>query len=337
MKHRILPIFLAASISAAVLLSADITPQQKYIDTYGGIAVSEMHRSGVPASITLAQGLLESGCGLSKLAVEGNNHFGIKCHSDWKGRTMKADDDRKGECFRVYDDAGESFRDHSDFLRYRSRYQSLFELNPTDYKAWAYGLKKAGYATDSAYPEKLIRIIEENGLDRFDVMVVADSVIIAETGEKVPVPSLPPTPRQLEEFSFSFESNVYMLNGVRFVYAQSGESYASIAEREDMFPEELMRYNDRTSAEPLLQGEVVYLSPKKREAVKGMDKYIVDEEGVTLWDIAQKYAVKLSSIMRMNAYGPDVVLREGDTVLLRRPGKEKAPKEPRQRNVSPKE
>ena len=146
--NRILSLLLAASL----LLSAaapDTTPQQQYIARYSAMAVSEMYRTGVPASITLAQGLLESRYGLSALATEGNNHFGIKCH-DWKGKTMRQDDDKRNECFRVYDNAEESFRDHSDFLRYRDRYKSLFENDVTDYKAWAYGLRKAGYATDPA-------------------------------------------------------------------------------------------------------------------------------------------------------------------------------------------
>ena len=156
-------------------LSAD-SAYEKYVQKWASTAVREMYRSGVPASITLAQGMLESRCGLSALASEGNNHFGIKCHSDWKGKSMKVDDDRKGECFRVYDSADESFRDHSDFLRYRDRYKFLFDYDVTDYKAWAYGLKKAGYATDPAYPTKLIKLIEDYGLSRFDTAASAESV-----------------------------------------------------------------------------------------------------------------------------------------------------------------
>ena len=169
------PLFLAASILVAtVLLRGDITPQQRYVNRYASLAVTEMYRSGVPASITLSQGLLESRYGLSALAAEGNNHFGIKCHNDWKGKTMAVDDDAKGECFRVYDADIESFRDHSDFLRYRDRYKFLFDFPVTDYKAWANGLKKAGYATDPAYPAKLIKLIEDYDLSRFDKAKPAD-------------------------------------------------------------------------------------------------------------------------------------------------------------------
>ena len=169
------PFFLAASILVAtVLLRGDITPQQRYVNRYASLAVTEMYRSGVPASITLSQGLLESRYGLSALAAEGHNHFGIKCHNDWKGKTMAVDDDAKGECFRVYDADIESFRDHSDFLRYRDRYKFRFDFPVTDYKAWANGLKKAGYATDPAYPAKLIKLIEDYDLSRFDKAKPAD-------------------------------------------------------------------------------------------------------------------------------------------------------------------
>ncbi len=169
MVRRLKPFILAAALlAAAVLLRADITPQQRYVDRFAALAVTEMYRSGVPASITLSQGLLESRYGLSALAAEGHNHFGIKCHNDWKGKTMKVDDDLKGECFRVYDADIDSFHDHSDFLRYRDRYKFLFDFPVTDYKAWANGLKKAGYATDPAYPAKLIKLIEDYDLSRFD-------------------------------------------------------------------------------------------------------------------------------------------------------------------------
>ena len=171
-------------LASLLCLAADRSPQEKYIEKYSGIAVSEMERSGVPASITLAQGLVESRAGLSPLAAKGNNHFGIKCHNDWKGRKMYQDDDAKGECFRVYPTAEQSFRDHSDFLRYRDRYKSLFDLKPTDYKAWAHGLKKAGYATDPQYASKLIRIIEENSLSQYDSKTPSQmGVAVVETTE----------------------------------------------------------------------------------------------------------------------------------------------------------
>ncbi len=143
---------------------------QNYISIYNSIAVSEMEEYGIPASITLAQGILESSMGLGRLAKEGNNHFGIKCHKNWKGKRIYHDDDRKGECFRVYKNPNQSFRDHSLFLTERSRYAFLFDFKSNDFKAWAKGLKKAGYATDSKYPQKLISLIERFDLDQYDNM-----------------------------------------------------------------------------------------------------------------------------------------------------------------------
>ena len=154
--------------------------QEQYIQTYSQIAVEEMLRSGVPASITLAQGLLESGSGQSRLATEGNNHFGIKCHKGWTGRSMKHDDDARNECFRVYDSPEQSFRDHSDFLRYRDRYKFLFDLERTDYQGWAYGLKQAGYATDPKYAGKLIKYIEDYNLARFDLVSVEEEAALPD-------------------------------------------------------------------------------------------------------------------------------------------------------------
>ena len=166
MKQVVLTLFCAL---LALSLSAQ-SVQQQYIEKYAPVAVAEMQRSGVPASITLAQGLLESGSGRSTLATKGNNHFGIKCHSKWTGDTIHADDDRKNECFRKYKSADESFRDHSDFLRYSDRYKFLFELERTDYKGWAYGLKQAGYATDPTYASKLIKYVEDYNLSRYDTL-----------------------------------------------------------------------------------------------------------------------------------------------------------------------
>ena len=174
-----------------LLISAADTPQKAYIEKFAAYAVNEMYRSGIPASITLAQGMLESRNGLSDLAAKGNNHFGIKCHTDWKGATMRVDDETRGECFRVYDSAYQSFQDHSDFLRYRSRYHFLFDYDITDYKSWAYGLSKAGYATDPQYPAKLIKLIEENDLARFDGMKPSDFEKVEVLEEEEIVQSTP--------------------------------------------------------------------------------------------------------------------------------------------------
>lgn len=304
------------------------TPQAAYISKYSSVAVSEMHRSGVPASITLAQGLLESNSGRSELAVKGNNHFGIKCH-DWKGRRIYFDDDRKHECFRKYSHAEESFRDHSDFLRYRDRYKFLFDLKTTDYKGWAYGLKKAGYATDPAYPQKLIKLIEEYDLTRFDTGRKAGPKGGKDERDKgrKPQKKLPESPTVLEqavpvktgkyeEFAFSLSRQLYSMNKVPFVYSAEGETFASIAKSYGLFPGEILRYNDAKAGDTLLPGTVVYLQPKKNRAPKHVDKHIADENE-TLRDISQRYAVKLKRLMKLNGLGAGAVLKNGDTVVLR--------------------
>jgi len=341
-----------------MFVCASQSPQQKYIEKYSAIAVRQMYRSGVPASITLAQGIIESRSGQSPLAVEGNNHFGIKCY-DWKGRTMKVDDDLKGECFRVYDNAEQSFDDHSDFLRYRQRYHFLFDLEITDYKAWANGLKKAGYATDPAYASKLIKVIEDYDLSRYDRMKTSDFAVMegqilpssdnkpktvkvkkvrrsggkAATAAAVSVPIadevIPESPSNLEEavkyeeksgetVHFSLSRQVYEKNGVPFVLSEEGDSYASLAEANRLFLPEILRYNDLSITRPLEPGTVVYLQAKKNQSRKGLDKYIVEMEGEKLHDICQEYAVKEKSIMKLNGFDAGHVLRPGDTVYLRK-------------------
>ena len=387
--------FLAIAFAAVVLfVSAADTPQQRYIDRWAATAVREMYRSGVPASITLAQGILESRSGLSALAVEGNNHFGIKCHKDWKGKTMRVDDDRRRECFRVYDTAEESFRDHSDFLRYWDRYKFLFDFNTKDYESWAYGLKKAGYATDPSYPEKLIKIIEENGLSKYDSMTQAQAARASSSSSKatpappkssdnassksssktsskasvkasakeakaaarvskaeereaaraarraarrerlaaaevIPdeIPEAPNsieeavlvTPAAAEEFHFSLTRPVYTRNGVPFVYSVEGETYSSIASSYNLFPKEILKINDLSSDTRLLPGTVVYIQQKKNQAEKGLDKYIVESDGENLRDICQRFAVRMSAVNKLNGFSAGHVLREGDTIILRKP------------------
>ena len=352
------------------------TPQERYIQKWAPTAVREMYRSGVPASITLAQGILESRYGLSSLATEGNNHFGIKCHKDWKGKSMRYDDDAKGECFRVYDSADESFQDHSDFLRYRDRYKFLFDYPTTDYKAWAYGLKKAGYATDPGYPAKLIKYIEDYKLYEYDTMTTSevaerlegtvDNKVEVSTGDSKEVSGrktvaikkdkakkdkakkarkarkarkkhakeeaepdvIPASPLSLEEpkridksglevFSFSLTREAYSRNGVPFITSVEGETYSSIAQSYHLYLNELLRFNDLLHSETLLPGTVVYLQAKKNQAEKGLDKYIVGEDEESLRDICQRFAVKMSSVMKMNGFSAGYEPREGDTIILR--------------------
>lgn len=298
------------------------SPQDIYIERYSELAIEEMYRSGVPASITLAQGLLESGYGLSELAVKANNHFGIKCHNTWTGKKAYHDDDAKGECFRKYDTPEESFRDHSDFLRYRDRYKFLFDLEPTDYKGWAHGLKKAGYATDPQYPNKLIRLITEYDLHRFDVLAEM------EVATEVPVKVIPESPAQIEQarpytgsrrevFRFTLSRQLYSKNGVPFVYAVEGETYESIAKSYNLFLREILKFNELKESQPIKPGTVVYIQAKKKMAAEGLDKHVVDGE-TDLRSISQRYAVKLDNLCRMNGISKDYLPKDGDVLVLRK-------------------
>ncbi len=295
---------------------ADKSPQEKYIEKYSALAVEEMYRSGIPASITLAQGLLESGNGRSELAVKSNNHFGIKCHNNWDGKKVYHDDDEKGECFRKYPKPEDSYRDHSDFLRYRARYRFLFDYPVTDYKAWAFGLKKAGYATDPEYPTKLIRLIEEYELHQFDCRKpLASSQLPVSPTVIDQVKPLSDTQR--EEFHFILSREMYSQNGVPFVYSVEGETYESIAASNRLFLGEILRFNDASKTDKLAPGTVVYLQSKKKQAAKGLDKHVM-EEGESLRDISQKYAVRLSRIYKINGFDKTYVPKEGDIIKLRK-------------------
>ena len=340
-------ILLLLGVLLCTLAAANNTPQKKYIERYADLAVEEMYRSGVPASITLAQGLLESGNGLSELAVKSNNHFGIKCHNTWNGAKVYHDDDAKGECFRKYDDPEDSFRDHSDFLRYRDRYKFLFDYKVTDYKAWAYGLKSAGYATDPKYPAKLIKLIEEYSLyeyDRAKPKSKAKSKSQSKSKSKALYPSdkkvkeavvetpvieveMPLSPTVIEQakpvteveravFRFPLSREMYSQNGVAFIYSTHDDTYKSIARAHNLFLKELLMFNDLAEEEPLAPGTVVYLQRKKKVAPAGLDRHVV-EGSQSLRDIAQRFAIRLDRLCKLNGITPDYQLREGDILFLR--------------------
>lgn len=306
-------------MTALLSLGAAKDPCVGYIEKYSDLAIKEMKRTGVPASITLAQGILESNAGRSALAVKGNNHFGIKCHNDWKGKTMRYDDNAPKECFRVYPHAEASFRDHSDFLRSKDRYKSLFELKQTDYKGWAHGLKKAGYATDPSYASKLIRIIEDYELYRFDKGVK----VSVKPPLEIEAPKLVRTEEVMdmnyrESMSFSTARKVYTQNGVPFVYAERGESYASIAASNGLFLKEILRFNDCDRDEGLVPGSMVYLAKKKAQGPAGVSKYVVEHDGETLKDIAQRFGIRYAALQKLNIILYGKTLEEGDTIILRK-------------------
>lgn len=322
-KTIVFLIFLFSVLSLSAQTAVQRALSDAYQAKYASYAVEEMLRSGVPASITLAQGMLESGYGRDELAVNANNHFGIQCHGDaWKGKSYKCMDSGELREFRKYKSVLESYADHSDFLVRNKRYSELFTLEITDYKGWAKGLKKAGYAEDPEYAEKLIRIIEMYGLDKYDTMTEvpkprkdsdhAEKVVTVVTVEK----EEPLTGHQARTYRYAMSREMYSQNGVPFIYASAGETYSDIARQYDLFLREILSFNDAAHDCVLPTGAVVYLQAKKRKAAKGYDTYVV-EEGMGMLEISQKFAVKLKRLYKMNNLTEDYIPKVGDTINLR--------------------
>ncbi len=298
-----------------------------YIRQYAPLAVKEMQRSGVPASITLAQGILESDYGRSKLARRGNNHFGIKCKTDWQGRKIYIDDDRPGECFRRYPSVEASYRDHSDFLKNNPRYRFLFLLDPTDYKGWAYGLKKAGYATNPRYPRLLIDMIERYQLDRYDAVGLRRMSWKAleektrenrrekGSGESPIQAKTPPPEGWAVRSGHALPPGVFLHNGIPAVRTRKGDTKWSIAMRYQLKPSQLLRYNDLpASVDSFVPGVVLYLKPKKRKATK---EFHTVNSGETLHWISQMYGVKLSALRKYNHIPEGMEPLPGEKLCLR--------------------
>lgn len=279
----------------------------QYIEQYWQIAVEEMHRSRIPASITLAQGIIESGNGNSRLAMVGNNHFGIKCRKEWKGDTIRHDDDAPQECFRKYNSALESYKDHSDFLKKGARYAFLFDLDMHDYKGWAHGLKKAGYATNPRYAEILIGVIERNNLHRFDHMKPGEKQIEQIAEEK-------------KDIILQEQQKGLVINGVQAMVVAPGESYASIALANDMRVWQIYKYNDLTKDAQIKTGDTLYLKPKN---YKGAVAEHVVAGNETMHTISQRYAIKLSRLLSLNRMQEGQEPERGETILLR--SKRKSP------------
>lgn len=333
-------------LSAILLLSAAFGQSgnlrvETYINTYKELAISEMLRTGVPASITLAQGILETAGGQSDLASMANNHFGIKCKSDWTGETMSHDDDAKNECFRKYPSVEDSYKDHSDFLRTRPIYAFLFKLDPTDYEGWAKGLKKAGYATSSTYAQQLIRLIVENNLQSYTLLAMQRKEMgdnLAATGsisqqqadeneETAEVKSAPVfiTKTASKEKSKTAQyplNSVFNINDVKVIYAEAGTSLLALANNYNVGLKKLLEFNDLEQTDILTSNQLIFLQKKAKKGTK--DVHIV-EENESIRDIAQKEGIQLSSIMEYNGLQKGMQPAAGEKIYLKYP----APSSPR--------
>jgi hypothetical protein len=299
----------AILFASLLLFSAGIFAQkmtrEEYIQEYKDLAMIEMLRSGIPASIKLAQGLLESDNGNSRLAVRGNNHFGIKCHNDWNGRKIYHDDDKRNECFRKYKSVYESFIDHSDFLRNKQRYAFLFELEITDYKGWAKGLKKAGYATSRKYADLLIMIIEENELNQYDLLALEDY----NPDEDIDLAGKGTTE--------SGQRKILINNRIDYIIVKPGDNITDLNRELSLMPSELLRYNELTADSVLHPGQILYLQPKRNRAEAGKDYHIV-KPGETLYEISQVYGVKLEKLQQKNYLQPGDEIEPGTKINLRK-------------------
>lgn len=282
-----------------------LNDSEKYVQQYSVIAVEQMTRHGIPASITLAQGLLESGAGKSELATEANNHFGIKADSRWNGRTYSHLDNGNWHKFRVYNSAEKSYEDHSLFLVGNSRYSALFKLDRTDYKGWARGLKKAYYAEDREYDKKLISIIERYGLHKYDNYTVAD----ARKEQRK---------ENTKENSIANESKEILLaNGLPYVIADDGDTYASLSRQTGISKRKIRKYNELYKEYIFKEGDIVYLKSKNKKAVRGHD-FHTTKSGESLYRISQIYGIKLKALYKMNPqYVSYTTLKVGDVVRLR--------------------
>jgi LysM repeat protein len=329
MNHRlflILLVLLSGLFSCKTykpLISTSAPDQsvQDYVNMYKSLAITEMKRTGIPASITLAQGIIESDCGHSSLAREANNHFGIKCHDNWTGPTVRHNDNRRNECFRKYRKPEESFYDHSDFLKSGSRYNFLFNNNPTDYKAWARGLKKAGYATNPDYANMLIRTIEENNLWNFDrgynsvslpsqipLEVIAsqskDSIRKSATITGGNTVVLARVPRVMEN------------NRIQYIIVKDGDTREKLEDEFQLLKWELPKYNELSNDFQLIPGRILYLQPKRDRAEPGKEYYTC-VEGDNMYLISQRFGIKLKKLLEMNRMADGNEPEAGKKIWLR--------------------
>ena len=297
-----------------------IASYEQYIDQYNHLAAEQEKKYNIPASIKLAQAILESGAGRARLAREANNHFGIKCHRDWKGKKAYHDDDLRNECFRRYGSVKDSYEDHSRFLSERPRYAKLFTLNKKDYRGWAKGLQQCGYATDRAYANKLIKLIEDYELYLYDMG--------GKSGNKASSAKKKASKKKLKKESSQKKTppandgkrllprNVYKTYGLIYTVARYDDSFAQIADDLGFKTKDLARYNEVPEDFPLRQGDIIYLEKKKKKADMPNLFHQV-QIGESMHSISQYYGIRVKSLYKLNRKEPDYVPVEGETLKLR--------------------
>ena len=330
MRLLIVLLFVTGGLVAGAQPSTDVID---YINNYKKLAMDEMERTGVPASITLAQGIHETYAGKSELVLKSNNHFGIKCKDYWTGKKVYHDDDARGECFRKYDDPALSYRDHSDFLKAGQRYAFLFKLDPEDYKAWALGLKKAGYATNPKYGPIIIKLIESYNLQQYTLIAMGK---IAPEEEVLAVNPKPSTniPADISAFvkqqeplqeiapppAVNYPSGEFTINNTKVIYAKQGTSLLAIAQEREIPLSKLLEYNDMENEEVLVKNQLIYLQRKRRT---GSNEVHIVANGETLHDISQAEAIRLENLLEYNKLHKSVQPAVGEKLYLQAMSREK--------------
>ncbi len=306
---------------------------QTYIDAHHAIAIEEQWRTGVPAAIKLAQGILESGAGEGDLALRSNNHFGIKCKSNWTGPAVYHDDDERGECFRAYESVQASYRDHSDFLKLNQRYAFLFNLDPADYQSWAWGLKKAGYATNPIYSQNLIRVIENYGLAQYTDLALHNQpgtpiwvVKNMAASQDEALPDAPPIPLaksnaatgvhpgdkpQQASSPLLFPDGVFTHSGIKAVFVKAGTALLGLAESHKLSLGDLLRFNDMPNTAFTTQDQLIYLEKKKKKAAS---KSYTCMGGETPWMVSQTLGIQLKELLKLNALTETQTLSTGQVI-----------------------
>ena len=307
-------------LSLMVSANGQSTATEAYIRQYKDLAIAEMQRTGVPAAIKLAQAILESQSGASSLALTANNHFGIKCKVEWTGGKVYQDDDEKGECFRVYSSVEQSFKDHSDFLRNRPYYASLFNLDPTDMQGWAYGLKKAGYATSKTYPQSLLKIIRDYNLEQYNTATAIKKydAPVVDNDSKVRKEKFTTESKEESEIEFSknsyFPRGIFSINRSKVVFALAGTTLKDIARQYDISIDDIVAFNDLPESSSLSESRLIYLEKRLKKSNK---PFRISQLGETWKDISQLEGIRLEHLMLYNQVTkPDTPIPAGQKIWL---------------------
>lgn len=309
-------LFFLMLLLAPVVFSQQSEVIKNYINTYKDLAIAEMQRTGVPAAITLAQGIHESGAGQGKLVMMSNNHFGIKCKSNWTGESVKHDDDARGECFRKYKQPEDSYRDHSDFLRNGKHYAFLFQLDPSDYTAWAHGLKKAGYATNPKYPQVLIKLIEDYNLQEYTLIALgkngqATDNVIAKNDLPLVKPAADEMPQAKRPV---YPDGEFKINETKVVFVKKGTPFLAVAKQYDVDLSKIFEFNEIPRVQESDKDQLIYLQRKRKT---GVNEFHIVQPGETLHDIAQLNAIRLESLQELNWLKENEIPAAGEKLSLK--------------------